>query len=223
MNCFLLARAYIARATACGKRVWRENLKPANCKRQLRNSELCIAAHFPGQGSCRNTTSPPNFSKVTAGSAKEARHESLVGLDGAIRRSPLLLLEQLVNVVVEEQTLQFRRAHVLGPRNPFAARVGAAIALEGLGHVPFGAWVEEGQVVAFLEADDIATAITAGSNSDFDGNCTVDAEDMKLHTGLTGMIGEEKVAVELDMLGAGDLDGGVGLGGDGQGRHGDAG
>lgn len=51
----------------------------------------------------------------------------------------------------------------------------------------------------------------------------VDVADMKLYTGFARMIGEEEVAVELDVLGARNLDGGICLVGKGQGWHWDAG
>jgi len=60
------------------------------------------------------------------------------------------LVQHLLDVRVQPVALELVAGHVLGARDPALADAlaGAAVAVEGLGHVPLGARVEEGQGVA---------------------------------------------------------------------------
>jgi hypothetical protein len=72
-----------------------------------------------------------------------------------------LLVEEFPDVAVQPQTSQLVLCHVAGTADEATARGRAAEACKGLGHVPLGGGVEEGELVAGLEtlgADpDIAT------------------------------------------------------------------
>ena len=68
----------------------------------------------------------------------------------------LLLREQVFDMIVEKEALQLRSAHGLRPSNPLFASCRTTIAIERLGHIPFGTRVEEGQLIAFFQTFDSA-------------------------------------------------------------------
>lgn len=55
----------------------------------------------------------------------------------------LCRVETVADVLVEPVALELRRIHILCAADEASALGGLAKALEGLGHVPFGRWVEE--------------------------------------------------------------------------------
>lgn len=134
----------------------------------------------------------------------------------------LMLKEHFFDMIIEKKALQLRDAHVLCPSNPLPATSRTAVAIERLGHVPFGTRVEKGQFIAFFQPFDPAIWGSTGSNANLDYRHVFDDLDMKLYTGLAGVVYEEEVAVEIDVLRARYLDSRICFLGEGQGWHIDA-
>ncbi|TLS30685.1 hypothetical protein PpBr36_03167 [Pyricularia pennisetigena] len=71
-----------------------------------------------------------------------------IGVDLGGGGGGITLLEHLADEPVEPDALEVRGRHRLGARDGAAARGGAAQAGKGLGHVPLGGRVEEGQLLS---------------------------------------------------------------------------
>lgn len=100
----------------------------------------------------------------------------------------LPLLQQSHNVVIQPVSLQFLLGHVLGAGNPSSADLvpSAAVAVEGLIHLPFRARVEEREGVTFLQRPVV--------------------HDTHFHLAhvenerrVAGMVAEDQVRVQLDV------------------------
>lgn len=83
--------------------------------------------------------------------SKTSRFKDLLGVDNGVAEgvgsgilgAGELLGAELDNVTVEPDTVELGLGHVARTRDAAAARRGAAEAVEGLGHVPFGGGIEE--------------------------------------------------------------------------------
>ncbi|TLD16356.1 uncharacterized protein PgNI_01531 [Pyricularia grisea] len=121
--------------------------------------------------------------------------------------SGITLLEHLADEAVEPEALEVTGRHCLGARDGAAARGSAAQAVEGLGHVPLGGRVEEGQL--------LAGADTLGSDQDRK------VGRVENERGFTRMVDVQQVAIEVQMSVPADLHRGVRrLVGQGTGREG---
>jgi len=145
-----------------------------------------IATHLPGQGPCRSLTPALTFTDFVTDITVRFVHRSLHSIWAkAIAIALLLLMQQLFDVVIEKVALQLRTAHVFRASNPLLARAGTTVAGERLSHLPLGARVEEGQLVAFLQAHGgggaAPTAWAAtGRDADLNRNRLVAGLDVKL-------------------------------------------
>lgn len=145
-------------------------------------------------------------------------------------------------MLIHEQLPYADTAHVLRARDRSSTALCATITFERLLHLPLRARVEKCELVAFTQPDEIAAGVFAPGDADCDRHTSirgavrgcsilyqpallgrVSVKDVELDARITGVVDEKKVAVQLDMLGARDLDGGIGLLGKFQWRRGETG
>lgn len=125
---------------------------------------------------------------------------------------------------IQKIPLELLATHVPGPADPTSTTARATLTLERLIHLPFGAGIEEGQLVAFTDALGIPLLVFPGRDADFDHGFLRVGEDVEFQAGFAAVVDVEKVAVQLDVLGLGDLHTRPPFrGGDGEWRAGEAG
>lgn len=118
----------------------------------------------------------------------------------------------ILDMLVQEIAVQLRASQVFGTGDATEAVFASTRAIERLSHVPFSAWVKEGQGFAFLDSFRLAVLVPPDCNSDFDDRFVSLGIDMKVDTGFTGVIDEEEIAVQFNALGLRDLDTRIALG-----------
>lgn len=107
---------------------------------------------------------------------------------------------------VEIIALQLLASEVFCSGDVAETRRGSTFAVERLVHVPLGAWIKEGQSVAFLDTDEISLLVSSWGNTNFNDGGVAVGLDVEFDAGLTAVVDIEKVTVQFDVLGFGHLD-----------------